>query len=297
MIKMITTTTTTQQTRPGSMFTGTASTSFPRTERSRSIRTPHISSRITEWISITGPRTASPTVPNRKHKKGSKNTRTSRRRNSNMRGGDRKVDEIRKRAKTGTGRTRILIILIMGRRREERTDNNNHNHNHNHNNRDPVAIQTYPLQGGAARRQRKAKRASETAKSIGTPFPTLFWLCHPAICRAIGELEQLGYVTSLQQRLNQCPDSVELFLNAHQQYATLRWSTLEVQHRTILEQNDGMRKVLQESGIAGTNFCLDQTPHIKCLHAHYAHYRSGGNNPVGLWIHQLLQKEYPDVIL
>jgi len=67
----------------------------------------------------------------------------------------------------------------------------------------PIAIQTYPLEGGSRRRRNRANRCllssgtedggnSLAAKSPGTPFPTLHWLTHPEIRRAIGGLERKG---------------------------------------------------------------------------------------------------------
>ena len=83
-----------------------------------------------------------------------------------------------------------------------------------------------------------------------------------------------------------------------------------------------MEKILRNSGIAGTDYILFQTsnnPSIKCLHAQYGHYRGqlGNNscrkkedvdttsgemetneiNVVGKWVHDLLQDQFPDLIL
>jgi hypothetical protein len=158
---------------------------------------------------------------------------------------------------------------------------------------DPVAIQTYPLDGGAPRRQRKVSSA------VGTPFPTLFWLCNAKIGRAIGDLERTGHVSILQERLSNDPEKAKLFRQAHDDYAEERWLSLTPEHRESLEQyHDGMRVMLQESGVSGTDYREVRVPNIKCLHAHYAHYRSSANgNIVGQWVHELLVKEGTDLHL
>lgn len=155
----------------------------------------------------------------------------------------------------------------------------------------PVAIQTYPLDGGAPRRQRKV------SSTVGTPFPTLFWLCNADIGRAIGDLERTGHVTILQERLNNDEENAKMFRQAHDDYAQERWLSLTAQHRESLElYHNGMRAMLQESGVSGTAYHHAAVPNIKCLHAHYAHYRSSNSptegNLVGKWVHDLLVKEF-----
>jgi len=176
----------------------------------------------------------------------------------------------------------------------------------------PVAIRTYPLHGGAPRRQAKAEMG--TSISLGTPFPTLYWLTCPDISRAISDLERRGYVSELEARLNADSNKAARFLACHEQYAEERWSSLTKEDRQSLEKEDSsvqrMREMLQLSGIAGTNHTaqLQQdgtfVASVKCLHAHYAHYRSkqfemeaDGLNPVGFWVHQLLLEEFPNTNL
>lgn len=158
----------------------------------------------------------------------------------------------------------------------------------------PVAIQTHPLNGGSPRRQRKASGGFET------PFPTLYWLTCPDISRAISDLERRGYVGILEERINSTPEKKTQFLDCHKYYAKDRWSCLTVQEKTFLEQDYSRRMLdmLQFSGIAGANYTVHAS--VKCLHAHYAHYRSvqvkdgePGFNPVGYWVHCLLLEQFP----
>lgn len=159
----------------------------------------------------------------------------------------------------------------------------------------PIAIQTYPLDGGAPRRQRKV------SSSLGVPFPTLYWLCNAKIGKAIGDLERTGHVSLLQERLNNNPDYARLFRQAHEEYGRERWSSLTLSDRVALEtEHEGMRSMLQDSGVAGTDYRITEIPNIKCLHAQYAHYRSSCSscsNLVGGWVHDLLQEEFSDLIL
>lgn len=171
----------------------------------------------------------------------------------------------------------------------------------------PVAIQTYPLNGGAVRRKVKAKGDL-------TPFPTLYWLANAEISRAVAELERRGFVGVLEERLRSDESFVEDYIAAHKMYAEERWQSLTNQDRVMLEGaeaaeqsgegdsngNDeitsGMVRMIRSSGIAGRIPPFE--PCIKCLHSHYAHYRSEGDiNIVGKWVGELLLEEFPELDL
>jgi hypothetical protein len=175
----------------------------------------------------------------------------------------------------------------------------------------PIAIKTYPLDGGAPRRQAKAARSLPESTFVGTPFPTLFWLTCPSISRAIAEMERNGYVGMLEERLRSDSLMTDRLFCCHKEYAKERWECLSLYDRNLLTQPDSssvqrMRGMLESSGIAGTNTTtLTQDgsflPSIKCLHAHYADYRSAGQgrtqNPVGRMVHDLLAEQFPSVTL
>jgi hypothetical protein len=125
---------------------------------------------------------------------------------------------------------------------------------------EPVAIQTYPLNGGAKRRQAKSKlvvqqqqqqqqessssssAAASTAVAlplqqksvVQSPFPTLFWLTCPHISKAIADLEGRGYVKIFENELNLNPSLVNQLLCCHEEYALLRWQSLTEEDRNIL---------------------------------------------------------------
>jgi hypothetical protein len=175
----------------------------------------------------------------------------------------------------------------------------------------PMVLKTYPLNGGAARRKQKAEGQH-------TPFPTLYWFCCKEIGKAISELERRGYVGKLEERLRNEPSMLGKFIDSHDSYAKERWDTLSTNHKEYVSRSEGMVKILQYSGVAGTDYQLFQEtkrPSIKCLHAHYAHYRGqlgdsaqthdegdiakegDGINIVGAWVHELLEQEFTDLIL
>ena len=154
--------------------------------------------------------------------------------------------------------------------------------------------------------------------TIGTPFPTLYWFTCPHIGRAISHLERDGYLAMIQTQLRQDEALANRLLDCHHEYAHGRWHSLSQQHQRVLLQeeedigddnNDDdvkkrrsttlgrMREMLQFSGIAGTNLTHHHhplpnvnninnnnseearfIPSIKCLHTHYAHYRSQLHN-------------------
>lgn len=164
---------------------------------------------------------------------------------------------------------------------------------------DPVAIKTYPLNGGARRRQARVD------VSFGAPFPTLFWLTCPEISRAVAEFERKGFIRIFEDKLNLDPELASRLLVCHKEYAQERWDSLTFEDQSLLmaDERQGMRNMMEFSGISGTNFTAqvreDDKPFvasIKCLHAHYAHFRSkmftdATQNPVGEMIHAHLLEE------
>lgn len=179
----------------------------------------------------------------------------------------------------------------------------------------PIAIQTYPLQGGAKRRQARAMYGESS--SVQSPFPTLYWLTCPDISRCIGELERRGFVQEFDAQLHADPKLVSRLWQCHREYARERWKALSLSDQQLLAGSTEralvrMRGIMQDSGISGSNLTLatsgideefSKAPPIKCLHAHYAHFCSTREtsgleqNPVGEMIHQQLMKEFPDLDL
>lgn len=98
----------------------------------------------------------------------------------------------------------------------------------------------------------------------GTPFPTLYWLTCPLAATRIGRLEGAGGVKRMEAKAE-----------SDEEFGT----GLEAAHRSYQRERDGLlgegEGPRPSGGVGGTRVG------VKCLHAHYAHARSGGDNPVG----------------
>ena len=97
----------------------------------------------------------------------------------------------------------------------------------------------------------------------GTPMPTRYWLVDPELVTAVSRLESSGGVRAAEAAV----DAGDL-ARAHAEYAAERDAALPADH-------DGPRP---HGGVAGT------ARGVKCLHAHYAWYLAGGDDPVGFWV-------------
>ena len=190
----------------------------------------------------------------------------------------------------------------------------------------PIAIKSYPLLVQIVNK--------EQDKYNHTPFPTLYWLTCPHVSRAISEVERNGYVKKFQLRLEDDTYLAKQWWQCHEEYALERWQLLSesdrewlIQSNNPLDENNNseqrkvnsMGEMIQYSGVAGTDHRrlrdsdIDTTskdndpslyvPSVKCLHSHYAHYRSQQEseskmiNIVGKWTHELLIEEFPDLVI
>src|SRR4051794_24126144 len=97
----------------------------------------------------------------------------------------------------------------------------------------------------------------------GTPMPTRYWLVAERERRLVSELESRGGVREAQLAV----DAHEL-ADAHARYARERDAAVPAEHR-------GPRPF---GGVGGTR------TGVKCLHAHYAWFLAGGDDPVGRWV-------------
>jgi len=102
----------------------------------------------------------------------------------------------------------------------------------------------------------------------GTPMPTRYWLCDPALRQAVARLESAGGVRAAEAAVD--PDEVAV---AHAAYAAERDAAIDPAHT-------GPKP---SGGVGGTR------RGVKCLHAHYAWYLAGGDDPVGRWVAQQLK--------
>lgn len=101
----------------------------------------------------------------------------------------------------------------------------------------------------------------------GTPMPTRYWLADPALRAVIGTLESHGGVRRAEAEV----DAAALE-GAHRAHAAERDAEIPTGHT-------GPRP---SGGVGGTR------QGVKCLHAHYANWLVGADDPVGAWVHAQL---------
>jgi len=104
----------------------------------------------------------------------------------------------------------------------------------------------------------------------GTPMPTRYWLVGAAANLAVSRLESVGGVRAAEAAIDP-----ELVADAHRRYALERDAAIPHGHT-------GPRP---SGGVAGTR------QGIKCLHAHYAWFLAGGDDPVGAWVQARLDAD------
>ncbi len=97
----------------------------------------------------------------------------------------------------------------------------------------------------------------------GTPMPTLFWLCGAREQVLVGRLESSGGVRRAEAEVG-----LDAIAAAHDRYRAERDAALP-------DGSDGHRP---SGGVGGTR------TGVKCLHAHYAWFLAGGDDPVGRWV-------------
>jgi uncharacterized protein len=104
----------------------------------------------------------------------------------------------------------------------------------------------------------------------GTPMPTRFWLVGKAESDAVSRLEAGGGVRAAERAVDR-----EDLAAAHAAYAAERDSAIPAGH-------EGPRP---SGGVGGTR------QGVKCLHAHYAAFLAGSDDPVGRWVAAHLRED------
>jgi len=97
----------------------------------------------------------------------------------------------------------------------------------------------------------------------GTPMPTRYWLVGSDVSARVARLEAAGGVRAAEAAVD--PDALRA---AHERYAAERDAAVPAGHT-------GPRP---HGGVGGTR------TGVKCLHAHYAYFLAGGDDPVGRWV-------------
>ena len=106
----------------------------------------------------------------------------------------------------------------------------------------------------------------------GTPMPTRYWLVGEPERAQVGRLEASGGVAAATAEV-----PADELAAAHARYAAERDAELPPGHTGPVPFG----------GVGGTRVG------VKCLHAHYAWFLAGGDDPVGRWVHQRLHDQ-PD---
>lgn len=98
----------------------------------------------------------------------------------------------------------------------------------------------------------------------GTPFPTLYYLTHPGAVIATSQLEAVGTMRSMQERLREDEELAAGYRAAHESY---------------LEKRYAMEDVPQIHGISAGGM----PDRVKCLHVLVGHALAAGPgvNPLG----------------
>lgn len=98
----------------------------------------------------------------------------------------------------------------------------------------------------------------------GTPFPTLYYLSHPAATAAMSQLEATGTMTQLNEELAADPGLAAAYASAHQTYLA---------DRALLDD------IPELAGVSAGGM----PARVKCLHALAAHALAAGPgvNPLG----------------
>jgi uncharacterized protein len=106
--------------------------------------------------------------------------------------------------------------------------------------------------------------ATQPRLGNGTPFPTLYYLTHPAATAAVSTLEASGIMAEYSQRLLDESELAEAYLAAHEQY---------------LADRDGILIVDEVAGYSAGGM----PTRVKCLHALVGHSLAAGPgvNPIG----------------
>jgi uncharacterized protein len=103
----------------------------------------------------------------------------------------------------------------------------------------------------------------------GTPMPTRWWLVGEPERTWVGRLEAAGGVAAAEAAVD--PDELAA---AHDRYRAERDAALPPDHPGPVPHG----------GVGGTR------RGVKCLHAHYAWFLAGGDDPVGRWVHERLRR-------
>ena len=128
------------------------------------------------------------------------------------------------------------------------------------------------------------------------PFPTTFWLTHPALRTLVSQLEigSTDNVMEMEKRLSLSTEDRTTMKNAHHSYANIRKKLVTPSDADFIKKRKWEESIGSERGVAG----IRKHETVKCLHAHTAHYlatlNSSGDgktceNLVGRWAMEAIE--------
>ncbi|NOQ84547.1 MAG: DUF501 domain-containing protein [Myxococcales bacterium] len=125
----------------------------------------------------------------------------------------------------------------------------------------------------------------------GEPFPTRYWLTCPLAHRRLARIEAQGGVRAAQAKVAADPAFKAALEAAHARYARDRDAALRGERAvgTALcgERATGGHR--PSGGVGGSS------GGVKCLHAHYADFAAGNDNPIGRDLHAVIGESCCDV--
>jgi hypothetical protein len=125
----------------------------------------------------------------------------------------------------------------------------------------------------------------------GEPFPTRYWLTCPLAHRRIARIEGEGGVRAIQAKIAADPELSAAVEAAHTRYARERDALLSPGALAgercdggalAGERCDGGAQRRPSGGVGGSS------GGVKCLHAHYADFAAGNDNPIGRELHDVI---------
>jgi hypothetical protein len=172
---------------------------------------------------------------------------------------------------------------FKSRRRTNQETVNNNNKMDGPSNQDPGESKNNSVQHGQV-------IGTDDDNFVVEPFPTLYWLTHPLLRTLVSKLELKSMGIELEQRLSKEAGAMAFIERAHMAYGQERYNLLTESDIAYIQQRKWEGAFSPSRGVSGIcNYAA-----VKCLHAHVAHYLSGGkgssDNIVGRWVTEAISE-------
>ena len=127
----------------------------------------------------------------------------------------------------------------------------------------PCVITNYPL---------RSVRGQQGQPDRVAPFPTLYWLTCPQLCRQVAHLERDGLIAKLEAEMAHDDSLRAAVWKDHERYIAQRLALLSAEDHQRVESL-GLTRDFTWRGIGG----IANRAKLKCLHLHLAHHLATGN--------------------